>query len=290
MEKEKIKENKEETKPYSDSIKKFRQELLIAGYSKRTLESYCSVMDKFFGYTQKNPKEVERDDIIGFMAHLKEDSNSSNATLALNLSAIKFFFHNFVKRKVVEDIRHPKKARKLPTFLTKEEVKALIKAAKFGRDRCIIEFLYSSGVRVSECVNMKIDDLDIKEGVARVKGGKGDKDRVIILSKEWIKEFKKYQKRRKIASEYVFSKKNGKPISSDTVQRLLRKAREKSGITKKVTPHVLRHTYSTHLLESGENIRKIQELLGHSNLSTTQIYTHISTSELKKVKSPLDNL
>ena len=190
----------------------------------------------------------------------------------------------------MDDIRSPKRAKKLPSVLTHKEVKDLIKAAGAKRDRLIVEFPYSSGCRVSECVKLKVNDLEFKERIATVRGGKGNKDRIIILSNEWLKHIKKYLKSKKIKSEFVFSKKNGKPISADTVQRIIKKSAEKAGIQKHVTPHTLRHSYATHLLEAGESIRKIQELLGHANLSTTQIYTSVSTEQLKKVQSPLDKL
>jgi len=143
---------------------------------------------------------------------------------------------------------------------------------------------------VSECVNLKVNDINLKEKIGRIVAGKGNKDRVIILSREWAKYLKKYLDKKKVKSEFVFSKKNGKSLSTDTVQRIIRIAAEKAGIQKHVTPHTLRHSYATHLLEAGENIRKIQELLGHSNLNTTQIYTHVSVEDLKKVESPLDKL
>jgi integrase/recombinase XerD len=205
-------------------------------------------------------------------------------------SALKFFFEIVLKKKVLDEIKLPKKEKKLPTILTPKEIKALIKSAKAGRDRTIIELLYSTGIRVSECSKMKVIHLDLNEKMARVESGKGKKDRIIILSKKWIHNLKKYLKRKKVQSEFVFSKKNGKPITPDTIERMVKKYAIKAGIQKKVTPHVLRHSFATHLLESGENIRRIQELLGHSNLSTTQIYTFVSTEELKKVQSPLDKL
>ena len=275
---------------YEDYVKRFRQELVVAGYTPRTLSTYTENLKHFLSHTQKKPEEMEREDIISYIAHLKEDKNASNATLALNVSVLKFFFHNFLRKHIVEDIKIPKKAKKLPTVLTVKEVKDLIKAVPAGRDRCIVEFLYSSGVRVSESVNMKLEDLNLKEGFAKVKGGKGNKDRIIILSKAWAHELKKYLKKKRAPTEYVFSKKNGKPLSVDTVQRVIRQAREKAGIAKQVTPHTLRHSFGTHLLESGENIRKIQELLGHANISTTQIYTHVSAKDLVSVESPLDRL
>lgn len=269
---------------------KFRSELLIAGYSKRTLKMYLLYVKDFLDFTKKLIKEISRDDIVVYMAHMKEERGTCNATLALVLASLKYFFHNYLNMKIVDDIKSPKKAKKLPITLSREEIKSLIHSVKRGRDRLIVEFLYSCGVRVSEAVKIKIADINLKERIATVSGGKGNKDRIIILSKDWCRDVKKYLDRKKIKSDFVFSKKNGKPISSDTVQRIIRQATKKAGINKQVTPHVLRHSFATHLLEAGENIRKIQELLGHSNLSTTQIYTHVSTEQLKKVRSPLDNL
>lgn len=273
-----------------ETVKKFRNQLLIAGYSKRTLKMYTLYTSDFLKHINKPPLKTTKDDIISYLATIKEERNTSNTTLALVHAALKYFFHTYLDNKIMDDIKSPKKSRKLPTVLTPQETKALIKAAKADRNRLIVEFLYSCGARVSEAANIKLVDLDFSEKIGIVKGGKGNKDRTIILSKTWIKQAKKYLKKKKIKSKYFFSKKNGKPITADTIQRIIRKATEKAGIEKHVTPHTLRHSFATHLLESGESIRKIQELLGHSNLTTTQIYTHISTNELKKVASPLDRL
>lgn len=262
----------------------------MAGYSSRTILMYELYAKMFFEFTKKPAEQVIRDDIISFLAEVKEKNKSSNATLALILSSLKFFFHTFLHQKIIEDIKVPKKAKKLPVVLTKEELKELFKATKAGRNRLILQFLYSTGCRVSEASKLKVDDLEMEEGIARVKGGKGNKDRIIILSKQWISDIKKYLKKKKLKSEFVFSKKNSKPISPDTIQRVIKEAASKAKIAKNISPHKLRHSFATHLLENGENIRKIQELLGHSNLSTTQIYTKVTTEELKKVVSPLDSL
>lgn len=274
---------------YDSVISSFKNELLITGYSKRTLKMYLLYVNEFLKTLGKPVNEISREDIVNFLAKKKE-SGATNATLALVFSSLKFFTKNYLKMKAMEDIKAPKKAKKLPTVLTQDEVAALIKAAKGKRTRLVVEFLYSSGCRVSECVKLRLDDVDLKERIAKVRGGKGNKDRMIILSKEWIKHLKKYIKRKKVKSEFVFSKKNGRPISVDTIQRIIKKSASRAGIVKHVTPHTLRHSYATHLLEGGESIRKIQELLGHANLGTTQIYTSISTDQLKKVQSPLDRL
>lgn len=270
-------------------VSKFRQELLIAGYSPRTIKMYTLYLEDFLQHAKKEPKDVGREDIVAFMASMKERGNS-NATLGLAHAALKYFFKDYLKMNVLEDVKVPKKAKALPTILTKDEVKGLLHGAKPGRNRLLLQFIYSTGVRVSEAVNMKVEDTNFKERIGKVKLGKGAKDRVIILSKNWCLMAKKYVERKKVKSSFLFSKKNGKPITADTIQRIVRKAKAQAGITKDVTVHTLRHCFATHLLEAGENIRNIQELLGHSNLNTTQIYTHVSTEQLKKVQSPFDNL
>ncbi len=271
-------------------ISRYRQELIVGGYSARTIKMYLFYLKDFLGSTQKPMDEVVREDIIAFLAKKKEEKNASNSTISLIHSSLRFYFHNILGKKILDEIKTPRKAKKLPVTLTRDEIRDLIKASKPKRNRLIVQFLYSSGARVSECVKLKVPDLNLKERIAMVRGGKGNKDRAIILSKEWIKYLKKYLDRKKVKSEFVFSKKNGKKLSTDTVQRIVREAAEKAGIQKHITPHSLRHSYATHLLEAGENLRKIQELLGHSNLNTTQIYTHVSVNDLKKVESPLDKL
>ncbi|VVC00188.1 Tyrosine recombinase XerA [uncultured archaeon] len=270
-------------------VSKFRQELLIAGYSLRTIKMYTLYLDGFLLHAKKEPKDVGRSDIVSYMASLKEKGNS-NATLGLVHASLKYFFKEYLKMNALDEVKVPKKAKALPAILTKEEVRELLHATKNGRNRLLLQFIYSTGVRVSECVNMKAEDINFKEKMGKVKSGKGAKDRIIILSRNWCAMAKKYVERKKVKSPFLFSKKNGKPITSDTVQRIVRKAALHAGITKEITPHSLRHSFATHLLEAGENIRNIQELLGHANLNTTQIYTHVSTEQLKKVQSPFDRL
>lgn len=271
-------------------IARLEQELVISGYSDRTIKMYTLYGNGFLVFAKKPAEEIKREDVVAFLAHLKTDKNCSNATVSLVHAALRFLFHEVLKIKIMDEIKPPKKEKKIPDVLTKNEVRALIKSTKKGRNRLLVEFMYSSGVRVSEVVKMQVSRLDLKEKTAIVKAGKGNKDRMIILSKNWAKNIKKYLSKRKAISEYLFCKKNGKPISADTIQRLIKKSAKKAGITKHTTPHTLRHSFATHLLDAGENIRKIQELLGHASLNTTQIYTHTSLVQLKKVVSPLDKM
>ena len=208
------------------------------------------------------------------------------------LSIIKHFYNDFLKLNLNIDIKLPRKRKKIPVVLTNLEIKQLLKAIKSQRNKLIVEFIFSTGVRISECVNMKINNLDFKEYVGKVISGKGNKDRLIIISKKWVLNYKKYLEKRnkKITSEYLFCNSKGNPLSVDTIQKFLKQSAKDANITKRVSPHVLRHSFTTNLLENDVNIRYIQQSLGHANLNTTQIYTKVNTNKLKDIKNPLDNI
>ena len=233
---------------------------------------------------KKKPSKVTVSDIKLFLAHLITDKNMAPRSINLARSAL-LFYYNDVLGKGFINIKTPKVTASLPSVLTKSEVKTLIESTGTFKSRLIIQALYSSGLRVSELVRLKWSDLELDDKIAWVRSGKGGKDRMVILSELLVKTFKQIPK----TSEYIFPGKNG-PLTTKNIQKIVRLAAKKAKINKKVTPHTLRHSFATHLLEAGNDIRVIQELLGHSNLQTTQIYTHISSEHKKKVKSPLDEL
>ncbi|MDD3159354.1 MAG: tyrosine-type recombinase/integrase [Candidatus ainarchaeum sp.] len=274
---------------FEKKLKEIKQDLIIEGYSNKTLEMYMFYARDIIYFLNKNFDILEKSDIINYLAHKKEE-NCSNSTIAFIHAVLHYVLKKYKKLYILEDIKIPKKSKSLPKILTIDEIKELFKATHFGRNRLMLQFLYGSGCRVSEAVNLKVEELNFKERTATIRSGKGNKDRMIILSKNWITDLKKYLNHKKIKSEFVFSKKNGKQLSTDTIQRIVRKSTKKAGINKHVTPHCLRHSYATHLLEKGVNIRYIQSLLGHSNLNTTQIYTNVANEQLKKIESPLDQL
>lgn len=248
-------------------LERFRQELVVSGYSKRTVKTYLFLVENFIRTLSKPVEETKREDIIGFIADKKEKDNVSNSSLALWNSAFRFFFKTVLKSSVMDDVRGVKRAKKLPTVLTQDEIKALLKATKRGRNRLIVEFLYSTGARVSEATKIRVADLELSEGIARVKGGKGNKDRIIILSKRWISDLKKYLKRKKVHSEFVFSKRTtAASISSDTIQRIIRRAAKKAGLQKHVTPHSLRHCVDggTRII-TNQGVRFAQDLFSVAN-------------------------
>jgi len=279
----------EGNKDFDKLLLELKQELIVEGYSAKTLKMYLLYARETLYTINKPVVELTKRDIVGYLAQKKE-AGCENSTLALVHAAMEYMFKKYLKMNILEEIKIPKKGKTLPKVLTKDEIRLLFQNTKFGRNRLMLQFMYGSGCRVSEVVKLKVEDLNLKERTAAIRGGKGNKDRMIILSKDWIHDLKKYLEKKKIKSEEVFSKKNGKAITTDTVQRIVRESAEKAGINKHVTPHSLRHSYATHLLEAGTNIRYIQSLLGHSNLNTTQIYTSVANDQLKKVVSPLDKL
>ena len=283
------KNNLQEKEFWDNIVVQIKQELIVEGYSSKTIKMYLIYISDFFKYIKKEIKDLTKNDILAFLAYKKE-TGCDNATLSLIHAALKYLFKKNKVLFLLEDIKIPKKAKTLPKVLTRNEIKELFSKTKFGRNRLMLQFMYGSGCRVSEVTKIKVEDLNLKERTAIIRGGKGNKDRIIILSKEWIHGIKKYLNKKKIKSEFVFSKKNGKPITTDTIQRIVRETAKKAGFTKKVTPHCFRHSYATHLLETGTNIRYIQALLGHSNLNTTQIYTNVANQQLKKIQIPLDKL
>ena len=267
-------------------LKKLETELKLRGFSQNTVKAYVIHNKKFLEFTGKKPEEVVEEDIKGYLASLM--GKRSTASVSLVKASLKFLFDEIMGREIVK-FKTPKGSKKLPVVLSRDEVRKLIEAASTHKSRLIIKLLYSSGLRLSECVNMKINDLELKEKIGWVRKGKGGKDRMFILSHNTFEELTEYIKS-KPQKGNLFTNKKGTALSPRNIQKIIALAARKAGINKRVTPHTMRHSFATHLLEGGTDIRKIQELLGHSNLQTTQIYTKVSTEELKKVQSPLDAL
>ena len=248
-------------------------ELTLRGFSEHTKEAYLRYNTRFLEFIKKSPQQVVKDDIKLYLAHLINEGRSP-ATVNLVRSAI-LFFYNEVLEKNFTNIKAPKIGRKLPTHLTQEEISKLIQAAGTKQSRLLIKLLYACGLRVSEVVKLRYEDIS-EDGTLQVRQAKGAKDRVTVIPDTLREEVGQ-------GEGFVFG--DGS-MSARNVQSVVKRAADKAGLRKSVTPHVLRHSFATHLLEQGENLRVIQELLGHSNLQTTQIYTHVTNEALRSVKSP----
>ncbi len=273
----------------TSALKKLETELKLRGFSKQTSRMYLFYNTRFLEYIKKSPEHVGEDDIKEFLAHKMSDHSLSNASIALIKASLKFFYTDMLGKNL-SLIKTPKASKKLPVVLTRKEIKDLLDNTENPKHRLLIELLYSSGLRLSECINLKYSELDLNEGTGWVRLGKGAKDRIFIISDMFKKDLLEYRDKNSCDGKgYIFSM-NGRKMSPRGIQHAIKKAAKRAGLEKDVHVHTLRHSFATHLLENGVDIRKIQKLLGHSNLQTTQIYTQVSSEEIKKIKSPLDML
>lgn len=270
-------------------LKKLQIELKIAKNSIYTFKNYVKLNELFLDFINKDPDEVTEDDVKEYIAE-KLSERSAIASIMF-LAAIKYSFSGVLKKDITANIKRPKREKRIPTVLTKKEVVELFKNLSNKKSKLMITLMYAAGMRVSELTALKIEDLDFEENIGQIRQAKGKKDRIFNIPKFLSARLKRYaNQQREFNQVYLFSGRDGKQMSSRNLQKIVNKAAEKAGIKKEVHCHTLRHSFATHLLENEVDIRKIQELLGHADLSTTQIYTHVSTEELKKIKSPFDSL
>ncbi|MBM3243988.1 MAG: tyrosine recombinase XerC, partial [Candidatus Omnitrophica bacterium] len=277
-------------------IEKFIRYLEIEkNYSVHTILNYKVDLEDFKKFCQGT--ELEKIDYLylrKYLAVLKE-KNLGNRSIGRRLSTLRSFFRfltreNYLKVNPILMLSSPKLEKHLPSFMTEEEVSKVIEAAfpkddkdeRVLRDRAILETFYSSGLRISELVSMDLDSLDSISGVIKVMG-KGKKERVVPVGDMAIRAIRKYLDIRKKKNEAIFLNKNGKRITSRGVRDIVNKYFKKAQISHGVSAHTFRHSFATHLLNRGADLRTVQELLGHANLSTTQIYTHLTTEKLKNV-------
>lgn len=270
----------------TDFLKKVEIELKISKNSAYTIRNYLNSNTEFLKFVQKSPDQVTEDDLKNFI--VSKFQNRSAQTVNLFLSAIKYSYLTLLKKDITLNIKRPKKEKRIPVTLTKKEINTLISSISNEKSKLIVALTYGCGLRVSEVASLKIQDLNFVEMTGYVRQSKGKKDRIFNLPSSLIIDLaERVEAQKKAGEEFLFSGQKGK-MTPRNIQKIVSTAARKAGLQKSVHCHTLRHSFATHLLESGVDIRKIQELLGHSDLSTTQIYTQVSSEELKKVKSPLD--
>ena len=269
-------------------LKKLEIELKISKNSPYTIRNYLEANQNLLEHSKKTPDKLTKDDVKNYMAENLTDKAATSVTLFL--SAIKYATGNILGADITAGIKRPRRERKIPIVLSKDEIKKLIASTNNEKSKLMISLTYACGFRVSELVNLKLKDFDFDEKTGHVRQGKGKKDRMFNIPEFLFKQLtEQVEEQKKINSEYLFSGPNGS-LSERNFQKIVKNAVNAAGIKKEVHPHTLRHSFATHLLEDGIDIRKIQELLGHTDLSTTQIYAHISMEQLKKIKSPIDAL
>ena len=273
-------------------IEKFKQWMRSKRYSESTLITYSEALKSFLVFYRNKPvAEITNEDVIVYNNEYILKNNLSASYQNQIVNALKLFFRTVQNKSIVVDTIHrPKRAKVLPNVLSKEEVKLILNAHSNIKHKMMLSLIYSCGLRRSELLNLKPTDIDSKRGIVIIRQSKGKKDRIAPLSPKILEMLREYYLGCK-PKIWLFEGQNiGEQYSEYSLQSVLKQAHQKVGNKKPVTLHWLRHSYATHLLESGTDLRYIQELLGHNSSKTTEIYTHVSTKSIQQIKSPFDDL
>lgn len=260
-------------------------------YSDNTIKIYLSYFRDFIAhFHDKNIDDISKEEINAYILKLIKEKRISISQQNQRINAIKFYYEKVLGRpKTYYDIERPRKEKKLPNVLSKEEVKRILDKAKNKKHKAILALLYSCGLRRSEIINLHITDIDSSRMLLKVRGAKGKKDRYVQLSASLLPLLREYYKEYK-PEVYLFNGQNKKQYSASSILKLIKKYAKQAGIQKNVTPHMLRHSFATHHLEQGTDLRYIQQWLGHSSSKTTEIYTHVSENAFHKFKNPIDDI
>jgi integrase/recombinase XerD len=264
----------------------FESYMLAERKSRYTIKEYLFLVGHFLEYIGKDLKMVDSADIERFKKYLATEKNYSKNSQYLAIKAIRLLYRSRTIQPPA-NLTPPKRSRKMPVYLSETEAHQLIQSAAGGlRELAMVSVLLYTGIRVGELCNLDVDDIDLDTGIVRIMAGKGDKDRIVIMSKQIRAVMEKYLSERQVSgmdNRALFLSSRGRRLDTSTVERIVRRIAAEANLSKKVTPHVLRHTFATSVLRNGGDIRFIQQILGHSSLATTQIYTHIDENVLKEM-------
>lgn len=259
--------------------------LKLRNYSSKTIKAYLFYIKEYLIFSQKNNINEKNIAVEKYLLNRQAKQNSPQ-TINLALNAIKFLYRDVLKSKDQIDFKCAKKSNKLPVVLSKSEIEKIISVISNSKHKLAISLSYAAGLRVSELVNLKVQDIDFEELTIHIKEAKGKKDRITVFP-ERLKSDIKNLMAGKAGNDLVFESNRGGKLTTTSFQKVFQSALRRSGIKKKATFHSLRHSFATHLLENGVDVRYVQELLGHANIRTTQIYTKVTNPKLKNIKSPL---
>ena len=276
-------------------LHRLHDELVRRHYATTTRESYLKIVKAFHRHTGRRLDRIGPDDLRRYQVFLLEERKLAVGTVVAQIAALRFFFLRVLKRRdMKEDLPYPKHRRRLPVVLSPEEVQRLIAGAKNLYHRTLLLTLYGAGLRRSELCHLKVRDIDSSRMVLRVEQGKGGRDREVPLSPTLLAALREYYRWMRPQTYLFPGTRNGwradAPITARVIWDAVRLATRKAGIDKHVTPHTLRHSYATHLLEAGADLRTIQVLLGHADLSHTTVYLHLSRRHLQAAPNPLEQL
>ena len=264
---------------------KIQNELKLRGYSPRTIDSYLACLKEYFAFIRIIRREPDTEKIKQYLL-AKQSRGQSSQTTNVHLQAIKYFHREIMKSASSVDVKFAKTASKLPIVLSRDEIEKILSVIDNGKHRLLVALAYGAGLRVSEAVSLKVKDVQLAELTVHIKGAKGNKDRISVIPEKLTEQLAAI-----IAAhgmdEYVFASNRGGKLDERSAQKVFERAIKKTGIKKEATFHSLRHSFATHLLENGIDIRYVQELLGHATIRTTQLYTKVTNPALRNIKSPL---
>ncbi|MBL7156362.1 MAG: tyrosine-type recombinase/integrase [Candidatus Pacebacteria bacterium] len=261
------------------------RELKIRNYSSKTIKSYLYGLKEYFAYKRNNLEILDRDNIKDFLLFCEKKGVSAE-TRNLLLSAVKFYYRNIIKTNERIEIRSAKKNKSLPVVLSRGEIEKILEAIENTKHKLLLSLAYGAGLRVSEAISLKVQDIDFHELTIHIKQAKGKKDRISVFPEKLSADIQNLIAG-KGKNDFVFSSERGGKLTTRTAQKVFENSLKKSGVKKDATFHSLRHSFATHLLENGVDVRYVQELLGHQNIRTTQRYTQVTNPKLKNIKSPL---
>lgn len=275
-----------------DPISTFQLYLQSRRYSENTIRTYLAGLKAFLdSFPGKAPKDITDQEVVSFFREYAYRRNLSISWQHSVINAIKLYYSTVHDRSLnIGKIVRPKKDKKLPNVLSKEEVKAILESCGNLKHRAMLSLVYACGLRRGELLALKPQNIHTQRGLLQIQNGKGRKDRVVPISEKTILLLREYHQAFKPQTYLFEGQKAGEPYGQRSLQAVIKQATEKAGIQKPVTLHWLRHSYATHLLEAGTDLRYIQELLGHSSSKTTELYTHVSTHAIGHIQSPFDSL
>jgi len=273
---------------YRSCPEEYPVKLEIKKYANNTVKSYVSLFEAFINFfNEKKLSTINDEDIRLYLQKLVQE-NRSNSYINQSINSIKFYYEIVLGMpNRFYSIDRPRKEKKLPQVISKSEVMKILDNTNNLKHRCIVGLLYSAGLRRNELINLKLSDIDSNRMLIRIESGKGNKDRYSLLSNQILDDLRIYYKKWR-PKKYIIEGQYGGQYSGQSIAVIVTRAAKKAGIRIRVTPHMLRHSFATHLLEAGVDLRQIQVLLGHSSSKTTEIYTHVATSTFSSIKNPLD--